>query len=105
MLVKHSPSLWPADNPLAKASHIAKLKAKRQQNKFHLFNGTNCKISWQRMWIWEEGRIGPINAVYNSSYHISGTVPGTEETVLTMTEVGLLEFTVKKRRLKIHSQP
>lgn len=43
--------------------------------------------------------IGPINAVYNSIYHIPGTVPGTGDTVLIITEAGFLEFTLKTWRL------
>lgn len=96
------PSLWPTNIPSARASHITKLKAKRQENRFLLFNGTNCKVRWQRIWIWEDWRIEPMNAVYDSTYHIPGTVLGAKETVLIMIEAGLLELTVKNWSLNIY---
>ena len=40
-------------------------------------------------------KLGPINAVYNSTYHILGTVPGTGDTMLIITETSLLELTLK----------
>lgn len=39
--------------------------------------------------------IGPINAVYNTTYHIPGAVPGTGDTALIITEAGLLVLTLK----------